>query len=85
MKNNITVFPRIIAGGDYFHFSMKRGRLFEGRRLLQGGDYFNISNISHKRSCPMYMYFVFSYQAITDKVKYMNITIEKTIKKAVLL
>ena len=29
-----TVFPRIIAGGDYFFFRTKRGRLFEG------GDYF---------------------------------------------
>ena len=30
-----TVFPRIIAGGDYFFFRTKRGQLFEGRRLLQ--------------------------------------------------
>ena len=30
-----TVFPRIIAGGDYFFFRTKRGRLFEGRRLFQ--------------------------------------------------
>ena len=29
-----TVFPQIIAGGDYFFFRTKRGRLFEG------GDYF---------------------------------------------
>ena len=29
-----TVFPRIIAGGDYFFFRTKRGRIFEG------GDYF---------------------------------------------
>ena len=36
----ITVFPRIIAGGDYFYFRTKRGRLFEGRRLFEGGDYF---------------------------------------------
>ena len=35
-----TVFPRIIAGGDYFYFRTKRGRLFEGRRLFEGGDYF---------------------------------------------
>jgi len=26
---------RIIAGGDYFFFRTKRGRLFEGRRLFQ--------------------------------------------------
>ena len=30
-----TVFPRIIAGGDYFFFRTKRGQLFEGRRLLE--------------------------------------------------
>ena len=30
-----TVFPRIIAGGDYFFFRTKRGQLFEGTRLLQ--------------------------------------------------
>ena len=35
-----TVFPRIIAGGDYFFFHTERGRLFEGRRLFEGGDYF---------------------------------------------
>ena len=29
-----TVFPRIIAGGDYFFFRIKRGQLFQGRRLL---------------------------------------------------
>ena len=34
-----TVFPRIIAGDDYFYFRTKRGRLFEGRRLFEGGDY----------------------------------------------
>ena len=33
-----TVFPRIIAGGDYFFFRTKRGRLFEVRRLFEGGD-----------------------------------------------
>ena len=30
-----TVFPRIIAGGDYFFSRPKRGRLFEGGRLFQ--------------------------------------------------
>ena len=34
----ITIFPQIIAGGDYF--STKRGRIFEGRQLFEGGDYF---------------------------------------------
>ena len=37
-----TVFPRIIARGDYFFFRPKRGRLFEGRWLFEGGDYFQI-------------------------------------------
>ena len=35
-----TVFPRIIAGADYFFFRTKRGRSFEGRRLFEGGDCF---------------------------------------------
>ena len=34
VQNEITVFPRITAGGDYFFFRTDRGRLFEG------GDYF---------------------------------------------
>ena len=35
-----TVFPPIIAGGDYFFFRTKRGQLFERRQLFKGGDYF---------------------------------------------
>ena len=31
----VPYFSRIIAGGDYFFFRTKRGRLFEGRRLFQ--------------------------------------------------
>ena len=31
----LTVFPRIIAGGDYFFFRTKRGRLFEERWSFQ--------------------------------------------------
>ena len=54
----------------------------------KGGNYSNesdyltetiISNISRKRSCPIC--FVLLYQVIKGKVKYMNITIEKTVKK----
>ena len=37
-----TVFLLIIAGGAYFFFSIKRGRLFEGKRLFEEGDYFQI-------------------------------------------
>ena len=33
-NSKLSIFPRIIAGGDYFFFHTKRGRLFEG------GDYF---------------------------------------------
>ena len=50
------------------------------------GDYSRgaiISNISQRRSCPIY--FILLYQAIKDKLKFMNITIEKTVKNAVLL
>ena len=36
----VTVFPCIIAGGNYFFFRTERGRLFERRRLFEGGDYF---------------------------------------------
>ena len=49
---------------------------------LKEGDYSReatISNISHRRSCPIY--FVLLCQAVKEKVKYMNITIEKSVKK----
>ena len=39
-KIKITIFPQIIAGGDYFFFCTKRGRIFKGRQLFEGGDYF---------------------------------------------
>ena len=65
-----TVFPRIIAEAIISIFTP------------QGGDYSReaiISNVSCRRSCPIY--FVLLYQAIKEKVKYMKITIEKTVKK----
>jgi len=37
MKTEITVFPQIIARGDYFFFRTKRGLIFEGRGLFEGG------------------------------------------------
>ena len=50
-NNNIdTVFPGIIAGGDYYFLSTKRSRLFEGTI---------ISNISHWRSCLKYFVLLF--------------------------
>ena len=33
MNNTDTVFPRIIAGGDYFFFSHQKGAIIRGRRL----------------------------------------------------
>ena len=48
------------------------------RDYSREGDYSReaiISNISHRSSCPVY--FVLLYQAIKEKVKYMNITKEK--------
>ena len=39
MKTEITLFPRIITGGDYFFFRTKRGRIFEG------GDYFKYCSL----------------------------------------
>ena len=40
-----TVFPRIIARGDYFFFGAKRGRLFAGRRIFEGGDRFKYCSL----------------------------------------
>ena len=67
-----TVFPRIIAGAIISIFTPK------GDDYSREGDYSRgaiISNISQRRSCPIY--FVSLYQAIKEKVKFMNITIEK--------
>ena len=50
----------------------------KGGDYSREGDYLRkviFSNISHKRLCPKC--FVSLYQAIKEKVKYMNITIEK--------
>ena len=45
-RSPLTVFPRIIARGDYFFFRIERGRLLESRRLFQiflkGGRALNI-------------------------------------------
>ena len=63
--------------GNYFYF-----RTPKGGDYLREGDYSReafISNISRRRSYPKY--FVLLYQAIKEKVKYMNINIEKTVNK----
>ena len=39
-----TVFPQIIAWGDFF-FRTKRGQLFKGRQLFAGGDYFKFCSL----------------------------------------
>ena len=46
-----TVFPRTIAGGKYFLFRTKRGRLFEEGDCLREALF---SNIAHWKSCPKY-------------------------------
>ena len=56
-----------------------RGRLF----LFSHKKGTTISNISHRRSYSIYL--ILLHQAIKEKVKYMNITIEKTVKKPLLL
>ena len=65
-----TVFPRIIAGGVYFYFRTKRGRLFEG------GDYFKYFS---QEVVPYIFCFIIPNNK--GKVRYVNITIEKTVKK----
>ena len=40
-----TVFPQIIALGDFFFFRTKRGQLFEGRQLFAGDDYFKFCSL----------------------------------------
>ena len=64
--------------GDYFYFrTKKRGN------YSKAGNYYQmeaiISNIPHRRTCPKY--FVLLYLAIKEKGKYLNITVEKTVKK----
>ena len=39
------VFPRIIAGGDYFFFSHKKGTIIRGKAI--------ISNITYRKSGPL--------------------------------
>ena len=58
-----TVFPRIIAGGNYFLFRTKRGRLFEEGDCLREALF---SNIAHWKSCPKY--FVLVYTKTVDSV-----------------
>ena len=44
--NEYTVFPQIIAMGNFFFFfRTKRGQLFEGRQLFAGGDYFKFCSL----------------------------------------
>ena len=63
-NNNIdTVFPGIVAGGDYFFFPTKRSQLFEGTI---------ISNIAHWRSCPRYFVILLNRQLITSNKQNMG-------------
>ena len=57
-SNYNTVFPRIIASGDYLFFAQKRGD------YLREGGYLReaiISNIAHWKSCPNY-FVLFSHE-----------------------
>ena len=56
----ITIFPWIIAEGNYFYFCTKRGRWFEEAI---------VSNISHRGSFPKYFY----YYTIKSKLITSNI------------
>ena len=61
----VRVFPRIIAGGDYFSFRTKRGRLFKG------GDNSRvaiISNIAHWKSCLKYYIILFIIFPLNQKI-----------------
>ena len=62
----VRVFPRIIAGGDYFFFRTKRRRLFKGR-----GDNSReaiISNIAHWKSCLKYYIIFFIIFPLNQKI-----------------
>ena len=66
-----TVFPRIIAGGDYFYSPTKTGRLFAG------GDYFKYIS---QEALP-YTHFVLLHQAITEKSEINERYHRKAVKK----
>ena len=72
-----TVFPRIIAGGDYFYSPTKTGRLFAGRQLFEGGDYFKYIS---QEALP-YTHFVLLHQAITEKSEINERYHRKAVKK----
>ena len=71
-----TVFPRIVAGSDYFYFRTKRGRLFQVRRLFEGGDQFRY----FPQEVVPYI-FCSIIPSNKEKAKYINITKEKKTAK----
>ena len=71
-----TIFPQIITGVIISNFATKGGN------YSKESDYSRKTitwNISRKSSCPICL--VLLYQVIKEKMKYMNITIEKSVKK----
>ena len=61
----VRVFPRIIAGGDYFFFRTKRGRLFKGSDNSREAI---ISNIAHWKSCLKYYIILFIIFPLNQKI-----------------
>ena len=58
-----TVFPRIIAGDDYFFFRTKKSQLFKGRQLFK-------ILLAHRKLCPKYFIFPFNQKMITSNNNY---------------
>ena len=65
--SQVSISSKNSRGGFFSH---QKGAIIGGKVI--------ISNISHRRLCAIY--FALLYQAIKERVKYMNITIEKTVK-----
>ena len=60
-------------------FHTKWGLLFEGRWVFEGGGYFKYC--SPEVVTELFCFISLQLQGIKEKVKYMNITIEKTVTK----
>ena len=67
-KNCHTVFPRIISGGDYFFFRIKRGK---GGDYSREGDYFSYCSLDAvpKKYIYIYIFFIPLNQAIITSNK----------------
>ena len=65
-KNCHTVFPRIISGGDYFFFRIKRGK---GGDYSRKGDYFSYCSLDAVPKIYIYIFFIPLNQAIITSNK----------------